>query len=48
MAHANEDVDSRVPLSWIVVFLLLAFGLGAAAVFMAGGQLVNPAGFLLV
>lgn len=45
MAHANED--SRVPLSWIVIFLLVAFGLGAGAVLMVGGQIVSPAGFLL-
>lgn len=43
---AQADADSRVPLSWIVGFLLLAFGLGIAAVSMAGGQLIEPA-FLL-
>lgn len=45
---AQADADSRVPLSWIVVFLLVAFGLGVAAVFFVGGQLVAPGGFLLV
>ena len=38
-----DDVDSSIPLSWIVMFLLLALGLGAAAVLFAGGDLIATA-----
>ncbi|MFB6172631.1 MAG: hypothetical protein ABEJ23_08870 [Haloarculaceae archaeon] len=48
MAQAQADADSRVPLSWIVVFLVLVFGLGIAAVLFVGGHLIAPSGFLLV
>jgi len=37
-----DDVDTTIPLSWIVIFLLLALGLGAAAVQFAGGSLIAP------
>ena len=35
---ATSQSDS-VPLSWIVVFLLLALGLGASAILAVGGDL---------
>ena len=35
-----DDVDSSIPLSWIVIFLLLALGLGAAGVLAVGGDLI--------
>ncbi|MFB6118875.1 hypothetical protein [Halosegnis sp.] len=41
-----EDVDSSIPMSWIVIFLLLALGLGAAAVLLVGGNLI--AGTILI
>ncbi|MFA1609388.1 hypothetical protein [Halobellus rubicundus] len=34
------EKDSRVPFWWLVLFLLLALGAGAAAVFVVGGSLV--------
>jgi hypothetical protein len=46
MAQATET-DPRVPLSWIVLFFLLVFGLGAFAILSVGGELVSTAGFLL-
>jgi len=39
-----DDTDSSIPLSWIVIFLLLTLGLGAAAVQFVGGSLI--AGFV--
>ncbi|WP_199710243.1 hypothetical protein [Halosegnis longus] len=42
-----DNVDTSIPLSWIVIFLLLALGLGAAAVQFAGGTLINSGGFVL-
>jgi hypothetical protein len=33
------DESESVPMSWIVLFLLLALGLGAAVVFAVGGTL---------
>ena len=35
--------DSSIPLSWIVIFLLLTLGLGAAAVLFVGGDLIATA-----
>lgn len=35
---ADAEPDPSIPLSWIVVFLLLALGLGAAAVLFVGGS----------
>lgn len=32
--------DDSVPLWWVIVFLLLALGAGAAVVFAVGGSLV--------
>jgi hypothetical protein len=29
-------------MSWVVLFLVLALGLGAVAVFMVGGTLIAP------
>jgi hypothetical protein len=34
------ETDSRVPFWWLVVFLLLALGAGAAAIFAVGGSLI--------
>lgn len=31
--------DDRVPLSWIVLFVLLALGIGVWAIFFVGGDL---------
>ena len=39
---ADTD-DSSIPLSWIVIFLLLTLGLGAAAVLFVGGDLIATA-----
>ena len=46
MAQATET-DPRVPLSWIVLFFLLAFGLGAFAILSVGGELISSVGVLL-
>ena len=35
---ADAEPDPSIPLSWIVVFLLLALGLGWAAVLFVGGD----------
>lgn len=35
-----DGVDSSIPLSWMIIFLLLALGLGAAAVLFVGGDLI--------
>lgn len=32
-----DDADNSVPLSWVLLFILLALGLTAAAVLYAGG-----------
>jgi hypothetical protein len=37
---SNAETDSSVRLSWIVIFLLLALGLGAATVLAVGGDLI--------
>ncbi|WP_435127500.1 hypothetical protein [Halobaculum sp. D14] len=37
-----ESRDSSVPLWWILVFLVLALGLGAYAINVVGGSLVTP------
>ena len=34
------ETDSRVPLWWLVLFVLLALGAGAAAIFAVGGSLL--------
>jgi hypothetical protein len=34
------ETNSRVPVWWLVLFLLLALGAGAAAVFAVGGSLL--------
>ncbi|MFC7156406.1 hypothetical protein ACFQPA_13235 [Halomarina halobia] len=36
--------DERVPLRWVVLFLLLALGVGAAAVIALGGLLPGGEG----
>jgi hypothetical protein len=38
---AEADSDGSIPLSWIVIFLLLALGLAAAGVLFVGGDLVG-------
>ena len=42
MAESDDvyDPDSSVPLSWVVVFLLLVFGVGAAAILFLGGSVL--------
>jgi hypothetical protein len=35
--------DENVPTGWILLFLLLALGLGAAAVLFVGGSLIDSA-----
>ncbi|MFB6106568.1 MAG: hypothetical protein ABEJ70_06315 [Halobacteriaceae archaeon] len=37
-----EDVDTSVPWTWILLFVVLALGVGAMAVFFVGGQLIAP------
>ena len=37
---AASDPDGTVKLSWIVIFLLLSLGLGAAAVLAVGGDIL--------
>ena len=32
--------NTEIPMTWIIVFLLLVFGLGAAAILFSGGYLV--------
>ncbi|MFB6091424.1 MAG: hypothetical protein ABEK02_00260 [Haloquadratum sp.] len=41
------EKDTRVPFWWLVLFLLLALGAGAAAVSVVGGSLVKAAGVLV-
>ena len=36
----SESEESSVRLSWIAIFLLLALGLGAAAVLAVGGSIL--------
>lgn len=45
MSQSDPESDA-VPRSWIVAFLLLALGLGAAAVLAVGGDLVPGAALL--
>ena len=37
----DTEPDPSIPLTWIVVFLLLALGLGTAAVLFVGGDLTG-------
>lgn len=37
---SDTEPDASVRLSWIVIFLLLTLGLGAAAVLAVGGNLI--------
>ena len=37
---AAPEPDGSVKLSWIVIFLLLSLGLGAAAVLAVGGDIL--------
>ncbi|WP_281362334.1 hypothetical protein [Natronomonas salina] len=43
MAMSDQESSSNVPLSWIAIFLLLALGLGAAAILAVGGDLTAAA-----
>ena len=43
---ADAEPDPSIPLTWIVLFLLLALGLGAGAVLFVGGDLTG-AGILV-
>lgn len=38
---ADAEPDPSIPLSWIVIFLLLALGLAAAGVLFVGGDLTG-------
>ncbi|GAA0209929.1 MULTISPECIES: hypothetical protein [Halobaculum] len=40
MSEAGND---SVPIWWILVFIVLALGLGAIAVLSVGGSLIDPA-----
>jgi len=42
------DKDTRVPFWWLVLFLLLALGAGAATVFAVGGSLMGGSGMIVV
>jgi len=44
MSQAGND---SVPLWWVLVFIVLALGLGAVAVLAVGGSLITPAGAVL-
>jgi len=44
MSQASDD---PVPIWWVLVFIVLALGLGAVAVLSVGGTLVTPAGAVL-
>lgn len=37
---SDAETDTSVRLSWIIIFLLLSLGLGAAAVLAVGGELI--------
>lgn len=39
--------DSSVSFWWILLFALLALGVGAAAILFVGGQLIAASGFVL-
>ena len=36
--------DNSIPLSWILLFLVLVLGVGAAAVIFVGGSLIAESG----
>lgn len=39
---ATDSVTEGVPLTWILMFVILALGLAAAAVLFLGGDLIVP------
>mgnify|MGYP000023548045 CR=1 FL=1 len=43
MSEAGND---SVPIWWILVFIVLALGLGAIAVLSVGGSLITPGALL--
>ncbi|WP_277553676.1 hypothetical protein [Halobaculum limi] len=43
----SQAGNESVPVWWILVFIVLALGLGAVAVLSVGGSLITPAGTLL-
>lgn len=38
---ATDDTDSGVPLWWLLMFLVIALGAGAATIFLIGGSLIT-------
>jgi hypothetical protein len=38
--------DNSIPLSWILLFLVLVFGVGVGAVFFVGGDIMAGAGVI--
>ena len=38
--------ENGIPLSWILLFVLLALGIGVWAIFFVGGDLIGPAGVI--
>jgi ABC-type multidrug transport system permease subunit len=38
---ATDDTNSGVPLWWLVMFLLIALGAGAATIFFVGGSVIT-------
>lgn len=43
----SDTGNDSVPIWWVLVFIVLALGLGAIAVLSVGGSLITPAGALL-
>jgi len=39
--------DTSVPFWWVLVFVALALGAGAAAILLVGGDLLGSSGFLV-
>jgi hypothetical protein len=38
---ATDDTNSGVPLWWLVMFLFIALGAGAATIFFVGGSVIT-------
>ena len=43
----SDTGNDSVPIWWVLVFIVLALGLGAITVLSVGGSLIDPAGVLL-
>ncbi|MFB6103911.1 MAG: hypothetical protein ABEJ57_02335 [Halobacteriaceae archaeon] len=41
---ATDGVTEGVPLSWILLFVVLALGLAGAAILFLGGNIIVPGG----